>query len=164
MAEFKRHFIRKRELKEILTRFSERMKTSLDKLSLNLRKIEVIHISGLQVISIDGKPKIIKINEESYPTLFFSEIFPYMAKVIVDMGAVPHVCNGADVMAPGIVEVDGEFVKGDIVLVIDERNRMPISIGEALTGSEEARKADRGKVIKNLHYVGDSIWNLMKKL
>ena len=164
MTEFKRHFIRKRELKEILTRFSKKMKTPLDVLSLNLRKIEIIHISGIQVISIDEKPKIVKVNGEFYPTLLFSEIFPYMAKVVVDMGAVPYICNGADVMAPGIVEVDGEFMKGDIVLVIDERNRMPISIGKALTDSEEARKADKGKVIKNLHYVGDSIWKLMKKL
>ena len=77
------------------------------------------------------------------------------------MGAVPHICNGADVMAPGIIDIDGEFEEKALVTVIDERNRRPIAIAQALVSSEDARIARKGKVFKNLHYVGDEIWNII---
>jgi len=164
MQGFKRHFLRKKELKEILKAFSERLGVSIEDLSLSLKKAEVIETSELRVILIDGKPRIIEINGELYPTLLFTEILESIAKVIVDMGAVPHVCNGADVMAPGVVGVEGEFDEGDIVVVLDERNRVPLSIGEALMSSEQIRSAKRGKVVQNIHHVGDSVWKLLKAL
>jgi len=39
------------------------------------------------------------------------------SKIIVDAGAVPHVCNGSALMAPGIVKIEGTFSKSTIVLV-----------------------------------------------
>lgn len=164
MQGFKRHFLRKKELRQILKAFSERLNVSIEDLPLNLKKAEVVEISKSKVVLIGGKPRIVTIDGELYPTLLFTEVLERLAKVVVDMGAVPHVCNGADVMAPGVVEVRGEFEEGDIVVVVDERNKVPLSIGKALKPSKQIREAKKGKVVQNIHYVGDSVWKLLKTL
>ena len=76
------------------------------------------------------------------------------------MGAVKHILNGADIMAPGIVRIIGDFKKGDLVLVVDEKYGKPLAVCEALYSSEEISKMSKGKVLKNLHYVGDKVWKL----
>jgi len=80
------------------------------------------------------------------------------------MGAVPHVCNGANVMAPGIVRFEGNFRKDDFVFVVDERHGKPVAIGEVVYDVEAAKKATQGVVVKNTHFVGDKIWNFIKTL
>jgi predicted RNA-binding protein (TIGR00451 family) len=72
------------------------------------------------------------------------------------------VCNGADVMAPGIVRVEGEFDKGDLVLVVDEKHGKPLALGESLSDSANARNTKQGAVVKNIHFVSDKIWNFAK--
>jgi PUA-domain protein len=78
--------------------------------------------------------------------------------VTVDMGAVPYVTNGADVMAPGIVEADPEVREGDMVWIRDVTHKRPLAVGRALVGAEVMAAKAPGKAIKNLHYVGDKIW------
>ena len=78
------------------------------------------------------------------------------------MGAVSHICNGADVMAPGIVRIEGQFDVDDFVLVLDERHSKPLAIGSALLDSQTAKQTKHGKTAKNLHYVGDKLWNALK--
>lgn len=78
--------------------------------------------------------------------------------VTVDMGAVPYVTNGADVMCPGIVEVDPEVREGDLVWIRDVTHRRPLAIGRALVPAEVMAAKAPGKAIKNLQYVGDRIW------
>jgi PUA domain protein len=80
------------------------------------------------------------------------------------MGAIPYVCNGADVMAPGIVRVEGEFADGDLVLVVDEKHGKPLALGESLSDSESVRNTKEGAVVKNVHFVSDKIWNFAKTL
>jgi PUA domain protein len=81
-----------------------------------------------------------------------------MARAVIDMGAVPFVCKGADVMRPGVKEM-GDFAKGDLLVIVDEKNRKPLAIAEALVDSVEAKAASSGKIFKNLHYVGDAWWS-----
>ena len=78
--------------------------------------------------------------------------------VTVDMGAVPYVTNGADVMSPGIVEVDPEVREGDLVWIRDVTHKRPLAIGKALVPAEVMAAKAPGKAIKNLHFVGDRIW------
>jgi PUA domain protein len=85
---------------------------------------------------------------------------PTKRYVTVDMGAVKFVYNGADVMAPGIVEADPGIAVGDFVWVRDERNRQPLAIGEALMTGTEMNVSEKGKSIKSIHHVGDELWKL----
>ncbi len=80
--------------------------------------------------------------------------------VTVDMGAVRFVYNGADVMSPGVVDADPGIRPGDLVWVRDEKNRRPLAVGEALMAGPEMVASEKGKAVKSLHHVGDSLWKL----
>ena len=62
------------------------------------------------------------------PTLLFTEFTAKAPKIVVDMGAIPYVCKGATVMAPGIVRVEGEFGKGDLVLIVDMKHGKALAL------------------------------------
>ena len=85
---------------------------------------------------------------------------PTRRHVTVDMGAVKFVNNGADVMAPGIVEADPEIQPGDLVWIRDEKNKVPIAVGEAVIPGAQMPRGPKGKAVKSLHRVGDEMWNL----
>ena len=63
-------------------------------------------------------------------------------------------------MAPGIVDADPSILKDDYVWICDENNKKPLAIGIALMSGEQMKQSKEGKAIKNLHYVGDELWNL----
>ncbi|MFH1064693.1 MAG: PUA domain-containing protein, partial [Candidatus Woesearchaeota archaeon] len=84
----------------------------------------------------------------------------FLKKVVVDMGAVPFAAKGADMMRPGIIEVDTEVEQDDIVAIVDEKNRKPIAIGQTLFSKDEMLMMDRGKMVLNIHHVGDDIWKM----
>lgn len=81
-----------------------------------------------------------------------------LPSVIVDMGAIPYVCNGADVMAPGIEEIKDNFEEGDLVVIRDVNHGKALSVGLSMVSSEEMRGMRKGKAVRNLHYVGDRLW------
>jgi PUA domain protein len=85
---------------------------------------------------------------------------PTKAFVTVDMGAIKFVNNGADVMAPGITEADPGVQPGDLVWIRDERNKVPLAIGEAIVPGAQMPRGPKGKAVKNLHRVGDPLWEL----
>ena len=92
-----------------------------------------------------------------FPTLNNSAIGD-LPSALVDMGAIPYVCNGADVMAPGIMNIEGDFEKDGLLVIRDVKHRKALGIGAALYSSEEMRGLKKGKAILNLHYVGDKVW------
>lgn len=83
----------------------------------------------------------------------------FLKNVVIDMGAVPFIAKGSDLMRPGIVGVDAYVEEGSVVAIVDERNMKPIAVGQSLFSKEELQEMEAGKVILNLHYVGDDIWN-----
>lgn len=84
----------------------------------------------------------------------------FLKKVVIDMGAVPYAAKGADMMRPGIVEVDTEVLQDDIVAIVDEQNLKPIAIGQTLFSKDEMLMMDQGKMVLNLHHVGDDVWKM----
>ncbi len=114
---------------------------------------------GITVFIIEGDVKLARRDEVLFPTLL-NESVEELPSVLVDMGAIPYVCNGADVMSPGIVGIDGEFSKGDLVIVKDERHRKSLAVGVALVKSEDMREMPKGKAVKSIHYVGDKLWKV----
>lgn len=92
-----------------------------------------------------------------FPTLINSAVDD-LPSALVDMGAIPYVCNGADVMAPGIMGIEGEFEKDELLVIRDIKHKKALGIGAALYSSEEMKGLKKGKAILNLHYVGDKIW------
>ena len=125
-------------------------------------RVESYEIDAFTVFLFNSKPLLAKTNNTLFFTLIFQEIFSQIPKIVVDMGAVPYVCKGADVMAPGVKEVQGNFVENGLLLIVDERHGQPLAVGSAMFDSEELKNVQRGKTIRNIHYVGDKLWDSLK--
>ncbi len=160
----KRHFLREKETERILQELSHKLNVDTEQLLGSEPSIELAEIQSTEIFIANGKPILARLNNTLSPTLLFEEILPLLPKIIVDMGAIPYICSGADLMAPGIVQVHGNFNEDDILLIADERYEKPLAIGIALFDLQYMRKLKRGKVVKNIHYVGDKLWNLLKKM
>ena len=99
-------------------------------------------------------------DDKPVPFLKFLYKTSFLKKVVVDMGAVKFVCGGADVMRPGIVEIDESIGVDEFVVVVDEVNKKPLVVGQALFSGVDMKEKTEGKVIKNLHFVSDELWSL----
>ncbi len=130
-----------------------------------VRNAMEVRENGIKLYRI-GELIVGEIDEKLYPVIHERnlEALNRLPSMIVDMGAVPHIVNGADVMRPGIKDFRGEFNEGDFVVVRDERNLRPLAVAIALVGLEECRAMKRGKVAKNIHHVNDRIWKLMRRI
>jgi PUA domain protein len=161
---YKRYFLKERDAKAVLKEVSGKLHTDLEDIFKPKLNIEIVETEHAEVYLLNGRPLLAKVNGKIFPTLMFNEFFSSAPKVVVDMGAVPHVCNGADVMAPGIVSFNGEFREGDLVVVVDEKHKKSIAVGEILYDTDTAKSVKHGVVVKNIHFIGDKIWNFIKKL
>ena len=158
----RRYFLKDKEAKALLAKSSEKLKIKLDQLFKGKTSFEVVETDFGLIYLVNGKPLLAKIEESVFPTLLFDEFLATAPKIIVDMGAVPYVCKGANVMAPGIGRFEGEFVKDDFVVVVDERHGKALAIGKALYNSEDAKKTKHGSVVTNIHFVSDRVWSFIK--
>jgi len=160
----RRHFLKDREATQLLNAFSNKLKIDVKQLLGSKQSLESIETPTGTIFSIDKKPLIAIINGELVPTLLFEEALRFLPKIIINMGAVPHICNGADVMAPGVVRIEKDFDTDDYVVVTDERYNKPIAITTSLIDSKKARDKKQGKIAKNIHYVGDKLWSQIKRI
>jgi len=155
----RRHCLREKEARRLLSDFSHRLKTDVEQLLGSEPRVELNETEDFEIFILNGKPSLARSGGKLFPTLIFEEVFPFISKIVVDMGAVPYVCKGADVMAPGVVSVAGEFEENDLVLVVDERHGKPLAVGVALFNSQAVENMKQGKIMKNIHHVGDKLWN-----
>jgi PUA-domain protein len=150
--------LKAKEAKQLIEQANQTFKLSLEKDST----VEVIESEVGEIYLIAGEPILFKSGSRVLPTLLFSEFTNKAPKVVVDMGAIPYVCKGATVMAPGIVRYEGDFATGDLVLVVDMKHGKALAVGEMQMDSATARATKKGPVVKTLHYVSDKIWDYIK--
>jgi PUA domain protein len=153
----KRHRLRRKEIKSLTTGlesiFSLQCFSSEDTL-------DMANIGQFDAILVNGEILGLVIDERPFLTVKgLLKFHPEKRFVTVDMGAVKFVYNGADVMAPGIVDADLNIKTRDLVWVRDEKNLKPLAIGEALMDAREMIDVSHGKAVKSIHYVGDEIWD-----
>jgi PUA-domain protein len=160
----RRHALKSKEAKLILNELSERLKVEMETLWGSKPNVEILEEETSKIYLVNGKPFFFKIGDSILPTLLFGDFISNIPKIVVDMGAVPYVCNGADIMAPGLVRIEGDFNEGALVLIVDEKHNKPLALGESFYDSQTAGKIKQGAVAKNLHFVSDKIWNLAKTL
>ena len=123
--------------------------------------VDLMDAPSYQVLLVGNKAMGIKFGERIFLTVRgVLRYKPTRKYVTVDMGAVPYICNGADVMSPGVVDVEKSIVAGEFVWVRDARNLRPLAVGEALLSADEMLRRERGKAIKTITYVGDALWKL----
>jgi len=160
----RRYPLKAKEAKQILTEASTKVKLDLDTLFGDKVTVEVVESDVGSIYLLGGKPVLFKAGDKVLPTLLFNEFTTKAPKIVVDMGAVPYVCKGADVMAPGIVRIEGEFGKGDLIIVVDMKFGKALALGESLYDVETAKATKKGPIVKTIHYVSDKIWDYIKTL
>jgi PUA-domain protein len=160
----RRYPLKTKEAKQIVDQASQKLKLDFEALFGSKVNVEVAESDIAEVYLIEGKPLLFKAADKVIPTLLFSEFAAVAPKIVVDMGAVPYVCKGATVMAPGIVRVEGEFTEGNLVLVCDVKFGKSLAVAEALMDSSSARAAKKGPVVRTVHWVGDKVWDCVKSL
>ena len=104
-----------------------------------------------------------KIQDEYLPFLSETEILKKFPSVTVDMGAVKFMCNGANLMRPGIRKFTS-FDKDQLVCIVEESQNKFLAVGKSTMSSEDAEKIDKGEILKNLHYISDKSWEIGKTI
>jgi len=158
-----RQFLREKQAKSLLLEFSKKIGCVPEKIFGPEPRIEVVETQGTEFFFVNGKPLIARLSGTLFPTLIFSEALSLLPQIVVDMGAVPHVCNGADIMAPGVSKITREFKENDLLLIVDEHHGKSLAVGIALFDSRSIRKIKHGKVVRNVHCISDKIWSIIKK-
>ncbi len=121
--------------------------------------VDIAEAGGDRILIREERAIAFVVDDAIAPTVRGLLAFPAQRRhVTVDMGAVPYVYNGADVMAPGIVDADPAIRPGDFVWVRDEKNRRPLAVGRAILDGPAMAREERGKAIETLHHVGDDLW------
>ena len=117
-------------------------------------------MDGNSIYFVDGKPLFLRSETGLLPSLKFEEFINALPKIVVDMGAIPHVTNGAQIMRPGIRDFKGDFASGSLVLIVEEKYGKAIALGRADMDSSSMKSQTKGRVVANLHFVGDDFWKL----
>ena len=134
-------------------------------------EMDLPRIKNLKIYELDESARIIvgegltalKVGENYLPFLTDTKILERFPSVTVDMGAVKFMCNGANVMRPG-VKAFTEFEKDQIVCIIEESQKKVLAVGRALVSSKELSEMAKGQVVENLHYISDMYWEIKKSL
>lgn len=115
-----------------------------------------------QIISGDGFTAV-KSDGAYLPFLAGTGILERFPSVTVDMGAVRFMCNGANLMRPGIVS-NTDFERGQIVCIVEESKHKFLAVGTATVSSAELESMQKGEVVKNRHYISDRFWEAGKTI
>lgn len=124
---------------------------------------ELLEKDNLKFLIINKEPAFFWHGQQWIPTLKLLQKIELLKKITIDMGAIKFIVNGADVMRPGIVEIEAGIQKDDFVAIIDQNNKKPLAVGIALFDTQQMRALPKGKVIKTIHYVGDEVWKIEVK-
>ena len=128
-----------------------------------IKNLKSHYINSDSQILIGDNLKILQLKDEFIPFLSDTELLKGFPNVTVDMGAVKFICNGANVMRPGIKNYS-EFSKDDIVCIVEESQHKFLAVGKSLVNSSEMEEMTKGEVIKNLHYISDNFWEISKTI
>lgn len=161
-----RHFIKSSEIKtlknEVLKNYDQNF---VDKLFPQKSRIEVIITEhGDTLYAINNELTLWKSKEYGFIpvlTLLLNKKVN-LKKVVVDMGAIKYVTNGADIMRPGITKIDPLIHQGEIIEIVDETHDRSLAVGKAMYNGKEMEEKKSGKVIKNIHTIQDAVWDFQK--
>jgi predicted ribosome-associated RNA-binding protein Tma20 len=104
-----------KEIKE-LNKAIERFNFSFDK----RERVEISETEEYKLIKADNQTLFFYLRDEIIPALkLLLSGKCTLKKISVDMGAVKFIVNGADIMKPGIREIEPGIEKNEIITVID---------------------------------------------
>ena len=155
----KSNLISKSETAQVIKEISDQWKIELPK----IKNLKFHHLDDDVVIITGNGLKAIKHGDLYLPFLTETEILKKFPYVMVDMGAVKFMCNGANVMRPGITNYT-EFEKDNLVCIIEESQHKFLAVGKSCVPSVDMESMSKGEVVKNMHYISDKYWESGKTI
>lgn len=146
----------KKEFKQIALELG---KKGLSLCTAKPKDIRLVKVNGKEIVFVDKVPTLIWINDTYLPFVMAADKFVGLKKVYVNKGAIKPILNGANVMRPGLTRWD-DFVEGDVVAIYSEDYDTPIAIGISVVSSGALNEVKKGKVINNVHHIGDAYWKI----
>ncbi len=153
----KSNFISKKNTNIILEKIFSQWKIKLPK----IKNLKAQYINNISVFSTNDFC-VVKINDMFLPSLSSTDILKQFPYVVIDMQAIKFICNGANIMRPGIRNYT-KFFNDQIVCVVEESKHKFLAVGNSVMASDKIKQVTNGIIVKNLHYVGDMIWDAIKK-
>ena len=155
------HSLSKREIHDITDHISRSWPTN-SIVPIKILQAYVIDenkrlLVGNNIVAIQLAPDLV------IPHLTQHEILNHFASVQVDMNAVKFVCNGANIMRPGITDFSA-FKESEIVLVKDQTHKKELAVCISNVDDENGRKMEKGVVLNNIHHIGDEYWEMKKTI
>lgn len=162
----KRHFLKSGEIRLLKKLIVENLGSNiLDVIPKKATFELMVFDDGSRLYMVNGEPYFLERNNKFFPTIWVLDKFSIdLPKVVINLGAVMRVSKGADVMVPGITHINKNIKEGDIVVIVDEKHERVIAIGIALMSSDEIRKSEKGRAIRNIHHVGDKLWKTINEI
>lgn len=155
----RRHVLRKNDFRELKEQLRKTIGESVE--NLFQKNAEIIVTEEFELFAEKKEILAFKYKDTILPSLkAINKSLVEIASITVDMGAVPFVTNGADIMAPGITEIPEGLKANDFVAIIDENFGKSLAIGQLLFDGDKIKEMNKGKVVKNIHYIDDDIWKL----
>ncbi|MFB6106597.1 MAG: RNA-binding protein [Halobacteriaceae archaeon] len=152
-----RHHLRSDEVRDLEATLADAFGVDLDADAYELVELED---TDFDLVLVDGAPLVCYVDGEVCLTVRGANATsPSRGRVVVDAGAISFVSDGADVMRPGIVEVDEGVAAEDLVLVVEETHGKALAVGRALVDGAEMT-GNEGRVVSSLHHVGDDLYEL----
>ena len=149
----KSNLISKSETAQVIKEISEQWKIELPK----IKNLKLYYLEDDDIIISGEGLKAIKSGAVYLPFLTDTEILKKFPYVMVDMGAVKFMCNGANVMRPGITSYT-EFEKDGVVCIIEESQHKFLAVGKSCVPSTDMESMSKGEIVKNMHYISDKYW------
>lgn len=149
---------RRRLSKSDIKRLNERL-TSLGVSFDKKDAIELVDDEVAVCYVVNGVPAFFEVEGRLLPHLKFLQSHRVvLPRVTVDMGAVPHVADGAAVMRPGVTGIEEGITEGGLCVIVDEQHGRPLAVCEASMDSAAMRGSTGGRVATSVHHVGDKFW------
>ncbi|MEM0121593.1 MAG: PUA domain-containing protein [Thermoprotei archaeon] len=143
---------------------TDKLSAVLERLNFNKKKddIWVLKIDKYtKAYLLNNKIPILFVKDDlMFPTVTAAKMFEdYYSVAIVDQGAKPHILNGADLMAPGIVSI--RLQNHSDVVIIESEDKSILAIGRFIQDFLDALNKKHGKVAKNIHYLNDKLYKVL---
>jgi PUA-domain protein len=155
----KRHLLKKREQRDEIARIEQEIGASIKGIDVKSHLEGGVLDDGSRVLLLDREIVFFQHEGRMFPALraLLNGLID-VPRITVDMGAVKFVVNGADIMRPGITQVDDRVKENGIVVVVDENHGKALAVGISQLSAEALRTATSGKVIKSIHHINDDLW------
>ncbi len=155
----KRHLLKKREKRDEIARIENEIGAPIERLDAKTQLEGGVLDDGSRILLLEGEIIFFEHEGRMFPALrALLDGLIDVPKITVDMGAVRFVVNGADIMRPGITEIDDRVKENGIVVIVDENHGKALAVGVSKMSAETLRAASGGKVIKSIHHINDDLW------